>query len=157
MAALLAVTADTRAQNPVTQNEAVSFVVAAQAKLTLSVSTLTFPNADPDTVPQIQASEGPLTITAKGRAAPGDQIILSVQASDDFRSGMDVIAISTLTWTATGIGFVGGVMNKTTAQPVALWTNSGSFTGTQTYLFANSWTYATGSYNVTLTYTLSAP
>ena len=155
MACILAVTADTRAQT--VRNEAVTFVVAAQAKLTLSGATQTFPNADPDTVPQVPASEGPLTITTKGRTAPGNQIILSVLASNDLQSGMNVIAIGALTWTTGGAGFVGGTMNKTVAQRVALFGSSGNFTGTQTYLFANSWTYATGSYGVTLTYTLSAP
>jgi hypothetical protein len=157
MAFVLIPAADTRAQNPRTANEAVTFVVAAQAKLTLSAATQTFLNADPDTVPQVLAFEGPVTITTKGRTAPSNQIILSVLASDDLRSGLNVIAISALTWTASGAGFVGGTMNKTIAQQVALWGSSGNFTGTQTYRFANAWTYATGSYGVTLTYTLSAP
>lgn len=156
VAVLMAAAADTRAQTR-TRNEAVTFVVAAQAKLTLSAATQTFPNSDPDTVPQVLASEGALTITTKGRTAPANQIILSVLASDDLRSGMNVIAISALTWTASGAGFVGGTMNKTIAQQVALWGSSGTFMGTQTYRFANAWTYATGSYGVTLTYTLSAP
>jgi hypothetical protein len=157
MAMTLVAAADTRAQNPKIANEAVTFVVAAQAKLTLSATTQTFPNSDPDTVPQVLASEGAVTITTKGRTAPGNQIILSVLASNDLQSGLNVIAISKLTWTGGGAGFVGGTMNKTVAQQVALFGSSGNFTGTQTYRFANAWTYAAGSYGVTLTYTLSAP
>jgi hypothetical protein len=157
MACLLAVAADARAQNPLARNETVTFVVAAQAKLTLSATTQTFPNSDPDTVAQILATEGPVTITTKGRTAPGNQIILSVLASNDFQSGVNIIAIGTLTWTGSGSGYVGGTMNKSVAQQVGLWSHSGNFVGTQTYRFANSWTYATGSYGVTLTYTLSAP
>ena len=158
VACLLAVTADARAQKPRTANETVTFVVAAQANLTLSATTQTFPNADPDTVPQIPASQGPVTITTKGRTAPGNQIILSALASDDLRSGTNTILIGALTWTASGTGYVGGTMNRTTAQQVGLWSTSGNFGGTQTYLLANSWTYPTGNYGpVTLTYTLSAP
>ena len=142
MAFVLVAAADTRAQNPLARNEAVTFVAAAQARLTVSATTQTFPNSDPDTVPQVLASEGPLTITTKGRTAPGNQIILSVLASNDLQAGLNVIAISALTWTASGAGFVGGTMNKAVAQQVALFGSSGNFTGTQTYRFANAWTYA---------------
>jgi hypothetical protein len=152
---VLGVAAVARGQNPA--NVAVTFVVDARATLTLSTATLTFPNSDPDTVLQIPASQGPVAITAKGRTAPGNQIILSVLASDDFRSGMNVIPINALTWTASGAGFIGGTMSRTLAQRVALFNTCGVFAGTQTYALANSWTYATGSYGVTLTYTLSAP
>lgn len=156
MAALLAVAADTRAQNPLTQNEAVTFVVAAQAKLTLSLTTLTFPNADPDTVTTIQANEGPMTITASARFASG-QGILTVLASDDLRSGMNTILVSALKWTASGSGFVGGTMSNSAAQTVAAWNTSGSYTGIVTFTLDNSWSYAIGNYGTTLTYTLSTP
>ena len=46
---------------------------------------------------------------------------------------------------------------RTTAQAVASWVSSGSWIGTQSYTLANAWTYATGTYSTTLTYTLSAP
>jgi hypothetical protein len=48
-------------------------------------------------------------------------------------------------------------MSRTTAQAVGSWISSGSRTGTQSYTLANAWTYATGTYSTTLTYTLSAP
>ena len=48
-------------------------------------------------------------------------------------------------------------MSQTAAQRVASWVSSGSWTGTQTYGLLNSWTYATGTYSTTLTYTLTAP
>ncbi len=154
---VVSATAGARAQSSMPGSQSVTFVVTAQAKLTLSAATQTFPNADPDAVPQVPASEGPLTITAKGRTAPGSQMILSVIASNDLRSGMNVIPVSALTWTATGAGFGPGTMSSSIARRLAAWNSSGFFVGTQTYFFANSWTYATGSYGVTLTYTLSAP
>jgi hypothetical protein len=48
-------------------------------------------------------------------------------------------------------------MNKSAAQPVAAWSTSGSYTGTLTFTLNNSWTYATGNYSTTFTYTLSTP
>jgi len=40
---------------------------------------------------------------------------------------------------------------------VGSWSASGSPSGTQTLSLPNSWTYATGTYTVTLNYTLTAP
>jgi len=157
MALLLIATADTRAQNPLSASTAASFTVDLQVKLTVSATTLTFPNSDPDSVPQIPASEGPVTITANARNEGTNQIILSVQASDDLRSVLNVIPISALTWTATGTGFTGGTMSTSTARTAASWSTSGSYTGTMSFLLANSWNYPVGNYGTMLTYTLSTP
>jgi hypothetical protein len=130
--------------------------VTSQAKLTVSSATLTFPDADPDTVARIPASEGPLTVTVASRSTSGSAIVLTVQASDDLRSGLATIAVSALTWTASGIGFLGGTMSKT-AQTVGSWTTTGNSTGVLTFGFANGWTYSVGSYCTTITYTLTVP
>ncbi len=131
--------------------------VAALAKLSLSATGIAFPDANPDTVPQISNAGGPVTITAKARTSPGSTVSLSVLASDDLRSGVVTIPASAVTWTVTGTGFVAGTMSTAVAQSVAVWVSSGSRVGTQSYRLANSWTYATGSYTTTFTYTLTAP
>ena len=140
-----------------TSNLSVSVTVAAMAKLSLSASTVSFAAADPDTIPVITATEGAITISAKGKTSSGSTITLSVLASDDLRSGSDTIAISNVTWLATGAGFTAGTLSRTVAQPVGAWTNSGSRTGTQVYALANSWNYPAGTYAATATYTLTAP
>ena len=48
-------------------------------------------------------------------------------------------------------------MNKAAAQSLGSWTGSGNRAGTQTYKLANSWSYATGAYSTSVTYTLTAP
>jgi hypothetical protein len=140
-----------------TGNVTVAATVAATAKLSLSSATVSFANADPDTTPSIAATEGALTITAKGKTSTGSTITLTVLSADDLKSGTDAIAITNITWTASGAGFVAGTMNKTAAQSVGSWTSSGNRTGTQTYAMANSWSYPTGNYVATATYTLTAP
>jgi hypothetical protein len=80
-----------------------------------------------------------------------------VKAGGDLDSGTDTIAISNLTWSATGTGFQAGTMNKTTAQTLGNWTNSGQQSGSHTYTLPNSWSYSTGTYQATITYTLTAP
>ncbi len=143
--------------NTRTDTVSVNATVTARAKLTLGSASMSFPDADPDTVPLVPSSLGALTITAKGRTTIGSTVTLVVLASSDLQSGLDTIPAGNLTWTATGAGFVGGTVNKTTAQTVGSWVSSGQWSGTQSYALANSWNYSTGTYTTTLTYTLTAP
>ena len=135
----------------------VSATVAATAKLTLTSATVTFPDADPDVTPSIPANEGAITVTAKAKTGAASPVTLTLLAATDLTSGSDTIAISNVTWTATGGGFVAGTMNNSVAQTVGSWTGSGNRTGTQSFVLANSWSYATGSYSAAATYTLTAP
>jgi hypothetical protein len=127
------------------------------AKLTLSATVVSFPDADPDLVAQVPALGGGIAVTAKARATVGAQVILTVIANDDLRSGVQVIGASAITWSATGAGFRAGTLSKTAPVTVGQWTGSGVRSGTQQLMFENLWTYATGTYTATLTYTLTSP
>ena len=127
------------------------------ADITLSTAAVSFPDADPDTVPQIPSTSGPVLITAKARAAAGAQVLLTVQATDDLRSGVTVIPASNISWTATGSGFISGTLSKTVPATLASWNNSGVHTGSQQLYFRNLWTHPTGTYTLSILYTLSAP
>jgi len=131
--------------------------VSTIAKLTVSTASASFPDADPDAVPQIPTSGGPVLITAKSRAQPGMQVVLTVQAADDLRSGVNVISASHITWTATGAGFVAGTLSTQSPVTIATWTGSGVRSGSQQLYLRNLWTHPTGTYTVSLLYTLSAP
>lgn len=131
--------------------------IGTLAKLAVSPATLSFPDANPDAMPQIASATGPITITAKARANPGATITLTLLASDDLRSGIDTIPATALTWTASGPGFVGGTVSRSDSQTVGTWVNSGVRTGTQAFTLANSWSHTTGTYTVRLVYTLTAP
>jgi hypothetical protein len=130
--------------------------VNSLARLSMSSATLTFPDADPDTSPSIQAAQGPINLTAKARTTPNGTVTVTVLASDQLRSGLDTIPASNITWVGTGAGFVNGTLSTTTAQAVAGWTGSGIRSGSQTFFFRNLWSYATGTYTLTMTFTLSA-
>jgi len=150
---------------------AVAFEVAAQesatatltstmppiARLSLSANSLSFPDADPDLVPQVPSSGGPIAITARARAQRDAVVTLTVQAADDLRSGISVLPVSLITWTAAGPGFVNGTVSRSAAQLVGTWVGSGVRAGSQTFRFENRWTHPVGVYTVTLTYTLTAP
>lgn len=131
--------------------------VSTVAKLTLSTATVSFPDADPDAIPLIPSSGGPVFISAKARATPGAQVVLTVLAADDLRSGLDVIPASNITWTATGPGFVGGTLSTTSPVTVGTWSGSGVRSGAQQLYFTNLWSHPTGTYTLSLVYTLTAP
>lgn len=139
-----------------TQNATLNASINGMARLSLSSAALTFPDADPDTIPSIQAAQGPITLTAKVRTSPNGAVTLTVQANDHLRSGINTIAASNITWIATGAGFSNGTLSATTAQVVGSWIGSGQRSGTQTFFFKNLWSYPTGTYTLTMTYTLSA-
>ena len=156
LAALLAAPVSAAAQQN-SRDATLTANVNALANLTLSSLALAFPDADPDTVPQIPSSTGPVVVETKARAFQGESTTLTVAAADDLRSGTDVIPASALSWTASGTGFVSGTLTVGVAQTVGSWANSGVHAGTLTWVLANSWTYAPGTYSLTLTYTLTAP
>ena len=132
--------------------------VSSTAKLTLGVASIAFPNADPDTTPSIASTQNPVSVTASAKTTTSGAVTLTVVTGGDLTdAGTDTIAASNVTWGITGAGFVGGTMNKTTAQSAGSWTGSGSRPGTFSYNLANSWSYPTGSYAATATYTLTAP
>ena len=139
-----------------TQNATLNASINGLARLSLSSAAITFPDADPDTVPSIQAAQGPITLTAKARTSANGTVTLTVLASDHLRSGVNTIPASNITWVTSGSGFSSGTLSAATAQIVAAWTGSGVRTGTQTFFFKNLWSYATGIYTLTMTFTLSA-
>jgi hypothetical protein len=131
--------------------------LASSAQLTITPSSINFPNADPDTVPSIKANENPVTVTANAQTLGTNTVTLSALARGDLISGSNTIAIGNVTWTATGTGYRAGTMSRTTPQTAGRWTGSGYRTGTFSFFLKNSWSYATGNYTQTVTYTLTAP
>jgi len=95
-------------------------------------------------------------IVARGEAARRAAGAEPARATADLRSGLSTIPASAITWTSTGSGFVGGTLSAAAAQTVASWIGSGVRTGTQSFIFRNLWSYPTGTYTLTMTFTLSA-
>ena len=135
----------------------VNAAVSARAKLTLGVAAINFADADPDAVPSIGATENPVSVEVKIRTGASSTATLEHLAAGPLTSGTDTIAISNVTWTAGGNGFVGGTMDSATPQSAGSWTGSGDRSSTFSFSFANSWNYAAGNYTATSTYTLTAP
>lgn len=143
--------------NVATGTFTLSLGLSGRAKLNFGMLALNFPDADPNTVPSIPANVNPLSVTSSSRTGSSQTATLTCLAGGDLISGINTIAISNMTWTATGTGYVTGTMNKTTAQTAGSWTGSGQRAGTFSYFLNNSWSYMTGNYSTTITYTLTAP
>lgn len=148
-------------QQPTTGPQSATATLAVNlgslARLAFVSTTVSFPSADPDTVPQIAGVPASLDITAKARTTRDSQITLTVQSTDDLRSGVTVLPASLITWTSTGAGFVSGTLSSSLAQVVGTWTGSGVRLGSQSFFFENRWTHPPGTYTITLMYTISAP
>lgn len=127
------------------------------ARVSFSTSSVTFPDADPGATPFVPSVPAEVTISARARVPRNTQITLTLQSTDDLRSGVTLLPASLITWTVTGAGFAGGTLSRTTPQLVGRWTGSGVRTGTQNFRFENRWTHPTGIYSATLVYTLSSP
>jgi hypothetical protein len=134
-----------------------SVSLAARAKLEFGLLALSFPDADPDSVPSIPANVNPLSVTSNTRTGSSLTTTLTCLASGDFTSGANTIGIGNMSWTATGSGYVPGVMSRSTAQPAGSWTGPGKRTGTFSYFLTNSWLYLVGVYSTTISYTLTGP
>lgn len=142
---------------PLSATATLSVNLASLARVAFVSTTVAFPNADPDTVPKVAGVPASVEITAKARTTRNSQITLTVQSTDDLRSGVTVLPASLVTWTATGAGFVAGTLSRSSAQLVGSWTGSGVRSGSQSFFFENSWTHPPGTYTITLVYTISAP
>jgi hypothetical protein len=119
------------------------------------VTALNFPEASPDLVPTIAASQNPVTVRIK--ALPAASLwTLTVLANGDLLSGVDTIPIDRIRWTASGTGFVSGRMSKTTPQLVAsgVSRNDGQQDGTMSFFLDNSWSFPPGSFSQSVVFTL---
>jgi hypothetical protein len=118
--------------------------------LSLGSANITFANASPGSSGSIAANENPISVSITVIPS-GTNWTLTVLANGDLISGADTVAISNVTWTATGASFVGGTLSKTSSHSVGSGLNSRS--GTLSFSLANSWSYPTGTYTQTITFT----
>jgi hypothetical protein len=131
--------------------------VPTEGRMSFSVTSVTFPDADPTTTPFVPSVPVGVTISVRARIPRNSQVTLTVQSTDDLRSGVTVLPASLITWTVTGSGFAGGTLSRSAPQLVGSWVGSGVRTGIQNYRFENRWTHPAGIYSATLVYTLASP
>jgi len=154
---------------------------AALNSITLTVTAaLAFASANPNTTPAISGT-APVTATIFIVNPNRETITLSVQANGAnlVSAAGDTIAVGNVTWDAVSAtwahsrppqnqatcGADNGPRTVTTSAVTVITGNDGramsttdTVTGTVThnFTFQNSWSYSTGSYSQTLTWTLTA-
>jgi hypothetical protein len=126
-------------------------------KLIVDTNTVTFPNIDPDKMKQIPALQGDVKVTVKARTGSTSPVTLNIIADGDLASGPDIIPIQNVIWQASGQGFSGGTLSKSTVQTAGSWKGSGVREGVFRYFLNNSSNYQKAEYQVTITYTLTTP
>ena len=130
--------------------------VGNQARLTLGGGPVNFADNDPDLVTSITAAA--VTIQARARVAPTTVVNLTVLAgATHFDPATSTIPVGNLSWSVSGAPFTAGTVSSSTQQSLGQWTGPATHNGSQTYALQNLWSYAPGTYSLTLTYTLSTP
>ena len=132
-------------------------ITAQRLDLSVSPLTITFPRADPDTVPIV--SSAPVQVTYRVRQWSGPWT-LTLLAMGDLIAGGSSVDISNVTWVATPAPpFESGTLSRTVAQRLASGTGSLNPTrqGQVIFRLANSWNVTAGLYTQTIVFTLSAP
>jgi hypothetical protein len=133
---------------------------AAAQRLDLSISpqTISFPLADPDTVPVVSSATAQLTYRV--RQNNNQPWTLTVLAMGDLNSGLSTVDIGSVSWIATPAPpFQNGTLSKVVAQRLAggVGNLNPTATGQIAFRLANSWNYTAGLYTQTIVFTLSAP
>jgi len=133
--------------------------VAARAKLTIAPTTINFPDADPDLVNPIPATEnGSITVLSNIRTSSvGVSSLVCLANGDLIAAGATDIPITNISWTSSGAGYIGGTMSNSASQAVGSFTGSGANVGGFDFFLANSWAYDVGNYTQTVLYTLTTP
>jgi len=131
--------------------------IEKMAKLIVDTNTIVFPNMDPDEKKQVPATQNDIKVVVKARTGSTSPVNLNIIADGDLVSGPDTIPVQNVTWQATGQGFMGGTLSKSSVQSAGSWKGSGVREGVFRYYLSNNWNYQKGEYQVTVTYTLTTP
>lgn len=126
----------------------------------INPTTITFTDVAPQisqTPPatQISANENPVNVRAFAILLPSASLQLTATANSDFHS---TIPASTVSWTATGSGYMDGQLQTGTAVTVGEWTGSilHWHVGQLNFSFYRDYVnQEPGTYSITATFTLS--
>ncbi|MBZ5554081.1 MAG: hypothetical protein LAO21_15300 [Acidobacteriia bacterium] len=142
---------------------------AVNFTLTITPSTISFPDANPTTTAQIPANSS-VAIKVTTSYATNTNWSVHFLANGDLRNsvGTSTIPIANITWTATltgnsclqGCSCVAGTMSSTAAQDVIRGrgnTPTNGFNCNTNFLLKNQWGYITGSYTQTITVVTASP
>jgi hypothetical protein len=136
--------------------------------LTITPSTVSFPDANPTTTPSIPGNTSVALLLRAGGGAATDPWSVKALASGDLLAGANSIAISNVTWTSAKTAgscnnfctCQGGTASRLAQQTMLSGqgnTSGSGVTCTQNYSLANSWFYTPGNYSQVMVITAASP
>jgi hypothetical protein len=149
-----------------------SLTLAQSLSLTVSPSSISFPDANPTSVPNLPASSTvQVVVNASGFSNNATWGVRALAGGDLLNSDGSVIPISNLSWTASGSGICwpgscscqAGIGSKTNPQTIISGSGVtgilgfGNYTCNVNFSLVNRWSYNTGSYAQNFTITASNP
>ena len=133
---------------------------------TVSPTTVTFADQDPDSYGQVTSSPS-VSVTISVRQLTASQNwTLQIEANTDLVSGGNTIPAGNIGWTVTGSGtptptFYNGTLVKgsylTAGQGPGQGNGRANITATFYFVLQNYWSYSTGNYSGTVALTLTVP
>ena len=130
---------------------------AVSISLSLTPTSLSFADNDPDFFPEIPANTG-IQVSVRVRENRRGRWTLTHRAATDLRSGADTIPVSSITWTASPTPpFLNGRMSALVNQKAGEGSGNVNRVGTFQFRLGNSWNFNRGNYSAVTNFTLSAP
>jgi len=131
--------------------------LAQTVSIEIFPSSISFPDANPDTAPLISANDQVIVDIEITDNTSGSWI-LTLIAYGDLENGKNTIPVENITWKAMpSPPFIYGTMSKTNAQIVAKGTGDIKISAQVNFFLKNSWYYIPGNYSRTVVFTLIVP
>jgi len=126
----------------------------SRATLIVETNTVRFQNKRGGSLTSVPALENDVKVIIE---VPSGGAFLQVVPDGDLLSDSGIIPIEEVVWQVSGDGFMGGTLNKRTAQSSGSWIIGGTAEGHFRFFLNNVLNYPEGEYRATLTFTLTAP
>jgi hypothetical protein len=101
--------------------------------------------------------QGPVQITAKGRAGINQPLTLTVRADSDLEGFQGRIPIQQVKWRQEGSGFLSGTLDRSRDQLLGRWATGGAHPGGIEFFLRNDAGLTPGEYTGAVTLTLTSP
>jgi hypothetical protein len=140
------------------QDMSINASVNTRCKINLSANTVSFTRFGPPTGTPILQNEPPVAVVVKTTTRPSERIYARIVVTGDLtdsKTGQTIPAQS-ISWNASGSGFLSGSLSKANPQEIGRWNRSGTYQGTLTFSFQDDPAYSPGTYILVVTVTVSA-
>jgi hypothetical protein len=139
------------------QEMRINATVETRCKIELSTNMVSFTRFGPSTGAPIPQNEPPVTVIVKTTTRPSEKIYARIVTSGDLTEAKTggTIPAESISWTASGGGFVSGSLSKANPREIGNWKKSGTYRGTLTFNFRDDPSFSPGTYTLVVTVMVS--